>query len=215
MTGHQPDWDRSPLLGKSPSRDARFLLGDRPPLGGVRPGETLVRLSCNNPRNDQTKGVASMADAKNTDTPSSKRENTETPSSKREKPRATSGEETEQILLTLTVPTGEIVKVEKVEHGGKRHELSDGEFAELAVDDETDELEAALEEAYEAGVEDALAEDGDDGVGDEELALRRLAVGRLLVRGMLRRGLRRRLIRRAVRRDVLKRGAERRGKESV
>jgi hypothetical protein len=118
-------------------------------------------------------------------------------------------------MLTLSVATGEIVRVEKVEHGGKRHELSDGEYAELVVDDETGEIEAALEEAYEAGLEDALGEnDGDGAAADEVLALRRLAVGRLLVRGMLRRGLRRRLLHRPTRREGGERGSGR-GKESL
>ena len=134
--------------------------------------------------------------------------------SRREGARAAPTVETEQLMLTLSVATGEIVRVEKVEHGGKRHELSDGEYAELVVDDETGEIEAALEEAYEAGLEDALGENDGDGAADEVLALRRLAVGRLLVRGMLRRGLRRRLLHRTTRREGGKRGSGR-GKESL
>jgi hypothetical protein len=147
-----------------------------------------------------------MVDARNSDTNGSKREKVRA---------AAAAGGTEQLLLTLSVATGEIVRVEKLDPAGKRHELSEGEYAQLAVDDGADELDAALEEAYEAGVEDALGEDGEDEPGDEELALRRLAVGRLLVRGMLRRGLRRRLVRRAIRREVLERGSARRGKEST
>ena len=135
----------------------------------------------------------------------------ETSGSRREGPRPAPAGETEQLVLTLSAATGEIVKVEKLDGTGKRHELSEEEYAELAVDDATDELEAALEEAYEAGVGDALGEDDEDGADGEELALRRLVVGRLLVRGMLRRGLRRRLLRRAIRRQTLRRGVPSRG----
>jgi hypothetical protein len=128
----------------------------------------------------------------------------ETTGSKREASRATPAGETEQLVLTLSVGTGEIVNVEKLDQAGKRHELSEDEYAELAVDDVTDELEAALEEAYEAGVVDALGEDG------VELAHRRLVVGRLLVRGMLRHELGHQVLRRAIRHQILKGGLPRR-----
>jgi hypothetical protein len=112
--------------------------------------------------------------------------------------------DTEQLVLTLSVATGEIVKVEKIDPSGQRHELTDDEFAELAIDDVTDELEAALEDAYETGVVDALGEDA------EELSLRPTAVSRLLVRGMLRNELGRHILRRAIRRQILKREMQRR-----
>lgn len=126
----------------------------------------------------------------------------ETPSSKRQASKSTLAGETEQLVLTLNVATGEIVNVEKIDPSGKRHELSEDEYARLADEDVTDELEATLEEAYETGVEDALGED------TEELALRRSVVGRLLVSGMLRHELGRQLLRRAIRRQVLKRGLQ-------
>ena len=112
--------------------------------------------------------------------------------------------ETEQLVLTLDVATGEIVNVEKLDRSGHRHELTEAEYAELAADDVTDELEATFEEAYESAVADALGEDA------EELALRRLVGGHLLVRGMLRHELGRQLLRRAIRRQIVKRGMLRR-----
>lgn len=124
----------------------------------------------------------------------------ETPASKKETSQATLAGETEQLVLTLNVATGEIVNVEKLDKAGHRHELSDDEYAELAVDDVTDELEDALEAAYETGIADVLGED------TEEIALRRLAVGSLLIRGMLRHELGRQLLHRAIRRQVLGRG---------
>ncbi len=130
---------------------------------------------------------------------------TERHNTKRESPRPARTVETEQLVVTLSVPTGEIVKVEKLERGGHRRELTDEEYVGLAVDDETDKLEETLEDAYEAGVADALGENDVDGEDDGHEAFERLAVGRLLVRKKLRRELRRRLMRRAVWRQMLKR----------
>ena len=64
--------------------------------------------------------------------------NSHASSSGREKAPAGATHETEQLLLTLSAATGEIVRVEKLDPGGKRHELSDGEYAELAVKKEPD-----------------------------------------------------------------------------
>jgi hypothetical protein len=145
-----------------------------------------------------------------TETPASKREAPKAgpgghaPASKRGASKGGPGGETEQLVLTLSVATGEIVNVEKLDQAGKRHELTEADYAELAVDDVTDELEATLEEAYDPGVAEALGEDA------EELALRRLVEGRLLVRGMLRHELGRQLLRRGIRRQILKRGLLRR-----
>jgi hypothetical protein len=124
--------------------------------------------------------------------------------SKRGGPQATPVGDTEQLVITLSVATGEIVNVEKIDRAGRRHELTDEDFAELAVDDVTDELDAALEDAYDTGLADALGEDA------EELALERLVAGRLSVRTMLRNELGRELLRRAFRRQTLKRGLQRR-----
>lgn len=130
--------------------------------------------------------------------------NHETPASKRQAPKSTAAGETEQLVLTLNVGTGEVVNVEKIDASGQRHELTEGDIAKLAIDDVTDGLEAALEDAYETGVVDAL--DGDA----EDLALRRVVVGRLLARGLLRHELGRDLLLQAVGRQILKRGLAKR-----
>jgi hypothetical protein len=154
-----------------------------------------------------------MAEARDSprepETPASRREapksgsGGQAPASKREASQAPPAGETEQLVLTLSVATGEIVNLQKLDPAGKRHELSEDDYAELAGDDVTDEFETALEEAYETGLADALGEDV------EELALRRLVVGRLLVRGMLRHELGRQLLRRAIRGQIVKRGLRR------
>jgi hypothetical protein len=121
-------------------------------------------------------------------------------------PRPTTPEETEQIVVTVSPQKGEIVKVEKIERPGHRRELTDEEFAELVNEDELEELAAAVEEAYTAGVMDALGEDDEDEAEDEaedETALRKFVLGRAVGRQLLRRGLRRLILRRALRRVLL------------
>src|SRR6476661_4578233 len=93
-----------------------------------------------------------------------------------------SAEEIEQLVVTFNAAMGEIVKVDKVDKAGKRQELTEEECATLAGQDEVEEIEAALEEAFTAGVavvlgdKDEEYEEEDD---DEERALRQLLIGRL------------------------------------
>jgi hypothetical protein len=101
-------------------------------------------------------------------------------------------EEMEQLVVTFNAAMGGIVKVEKVDKAGKRQELTEEECAKLAGQDEVEEIEAALEEAFEAGVavvlgdeDEPYAEDNDD----EERVLRQLLIGRLLRRHPVRRRL--------------------------
>jgi len=121
-----------------------------------------------------------------------------------------SAEEIEQLVVTFNAAKGEIVKVERVDKTGKRQELTEEECATLAGQDEVDEIEAALEEAFETGVavvfgdeDEQYAEDNDD----EERALRQLLIGRLLRRHPVRRRLLHQLLlRRLLLRRLLKRG---------
>jgi hypothetical protein len=127
---------------------------------------------------------------------------------KRPPSRPPSPEETEQLqfVVTLSAPAGEIVKVEKVERPGHRRELSEEEFAQLAGEDEVEELGAALEEAYAAGINDALGDDDEDEEDeDEEIALRRFILGRAAGRQLLRRGVRRLILHRALQRELARR----------
>jgi hypothetical protein len=74
--------------------------------------------------------------------------------------------QTRELLLTLG--NGDVLKIEKIENSGKRREVSEAEFAQLAGDGTTD-LGAALEHAYTIGFADALEEElkGEE-VGPEE-----------------------------------------------
>ncbi len=137
----------------------------------------------------------------------------ESAGSRREPSRFASVEETEQLVLTVSPATHEIIKIEKVDKAGKRDEISDEQCAELAGDDEVEEIEAGLEEAFEAGVAATLGED-DDEVGEEERTIQRLLIGRLVgqrpgLRALRRRFLHRLLLRRMLRRRLLQRKVRR------
>lgn len=112
--------------------------------------------------------------------------------------------EEEQLAVTINAAAGRIVKVEKVDKAGKRQELAEEEWAKLVGDDELEEVEGAVEEAFEAGVAAVLGEDYEDEEGyedDEEKALRRVLIG-----GLLRRRIRRRILQRLLLSRLLRRG---------
>jgi hypothetical protein len=98
---------------------------------------------------------------------------------------------TTELVLTLSVPDGEVVKVETLDKSGQRHELSEEEFAELAGEDEE---EISPEEAYAVGIadaaEDELGLDEEEG-GDEEEEIERFILREMVARQLLRRGVRR------------------------
>jgi len=123
---------------------------------------------------------------------------------------ADSAEEMEQLVVTFNAAMGEIVKVEKVDKAGKRQELTEEECAKLAGRDEVEEIEAALEEAFEAGVAVVVGDDDKEDAeddDDEERALRQLLIGALLGRHPIRRRLLHQLLlRRLLLRRLLKRG---------
>jgi hypothetical protein len=113
-------------------------------------------------------------------------------------------DETEQIVLTVGAAKGEVLKVERIDRAGHRHELSHEEFSELAGSEDADDLEHALGEAYGAGILDAFGdEEGDE--DEEESTIRRLLLARLLARRTVRRRVRRLILARALRRRLLER----------
>ena len=60
-------------------------------------------------------------------------------------PAHPAAEETEQLVVTISAGTREIVKIEKIDKAGKRDELTEEECAKFAGEDELDEIEAGLE----------------------------------------------------------------------
>jgi hypothetical protein len=117
--------------------------------------------------------------------------------------------EEEQILVTINPAIGRIVRVEKIDKGGKRQQIEEEEWGKLVGNDEAEEIESALEEAFEAGVAGVLGEEYEEDEAyedDEEKALRRLLIGELLHRPV-----RRRILQRLVMSRLLHRGASRAG----
>ena len=103
-------------------------------------------------------------------------------------------EEEQQVLVTIN--SGRIVKVEKVDKSGKRQELAEEDLTKLAGEDELEEIESSLEESFEAGVAVALGEEYDVDEADEDEEEK--SVRRLLLGGLLRRKVRQRILQRMV-----------------
>ena len=81
---------------------------------------------------------------------------------------AGSAEGIEQLVVTFNAAMGEIVKIEKVDKAGNRQELTEKESAKLAGQDEVEEIEAALEEAFKAGVAVVLGDEDKEKDDDDE-----------------------------------------------
>src|SRR5689334_15567175 len=75
---------------------------------------------------------------------------------------AVGASEQEQVVVTINAPMGKIVSVEKIDKAGKRHEVAEEEWAQLVGDDEVEDIEVALEEAFEAGIAAVLGEEYED-----------------------------------------------------
>src|SRR5262245_10924603 len=123
--------------------------------------------------------------------------------------KATPEEEMKQLVVTINPAMGGIVKVEKIDKAGKHEELSEEECGRLVGEDEVEEIQAALDEAFEAAVVSVIG-DGDQAEGeyeedDDEKAIRRFLIGDLLIpRAVRRRILHRLLLSRMLRRRVRK-----------
>ena len=122
--------------------------------------------------------------------------------------KAGSEEETAQLVVTINPALGGIVKVEKIDRAGKHEDLSEEECARLVGEDEVEEIQAALDEAFEAAVVSVIG-DEDQAEGeyedDEEKAIRRFLISDLLIpRAVRRRILHRLLLSRMLRRRFRK-----------
>jgi hypothetical protein len=113
-------------------------------------------------------------------------------------------EETEQLVVTINPAMGGIVKVEKIDKAGKHEELTEEECGRLLGEDEVEEIQAALDEAFDAAIVSVIGdEDQADGEyeDDEEKAIRRFLISDLLIpRAVRRRILHRLLLSRMLRR---------------
>ena len=118
-------------------------------------------------------------------------------------------EEMKQLVVTINPAMGGIVKVEKIDKAGKHEELSEEECARLIGEDEVEEIQDALDEAFEAAVVSVIGDEdqaeGEYEDDDEEKAVRRFLISDLLIpRAVRRRILHRLLLSRMLRRRVPK-----------
>lgn len=131
-------------------------------------------------------------------------------------PIETTTPKTEQFIITRNVVTGDIVSVETVDSSG-RAVISDEAARKLVGDDEFEELDGALNEAFDGGVT-MLLDDSDDDEGGADAddykhaaLLRALAIATAGRRAMQRLATARRnliqklILRRLVRRYFLRR----------
>jgi len=122
-------------------------------------------------------------------------------------PQARKTPDSRQLIITLSVPDNEIIKVEALDKSGKRRKLQDEDFAALAGDRDVEGLLPVLEQAYVAGFSDANADvfESDD---DEECAddddLEQVVVRGAASRTIIRRGVRKLILGRLVRRELLR-----------
>jgi hypothetical protein len=115
--------------------------------------------------------------------------------------------EMEQLVVTINPANGGIVKVEKIDKAGKHEELSEEECGRLVGEDEVEEIQAALDEAFEVAVVSVIGEEEAEGEYEDngDKAIRRFLISDLLIpRAVRRRILHRLLLSRMLRRRVPK-----------
>src|SRR5579872_7445957 len=71
---------------------------------------------------------------------------------KGERGRNGHADETAQLVFTINTTTGAVIKIEKLDTAGKRQEVQKNETLKLVGKDNFHEIEAALDEAFEAGI---------------------------------------------------------------
>jgi hypothetical protein len=115
-------------------------------------------------------------------------------------------EEIKQLVVTINPAMGGIVKVEKIDKAGKHEELSDEECARLVGEDEVEEIQDAIEEAFETAVMSVIGEEDQaerENEDEEDKVIRRFLINDLLIpRAVQRRILHRLLLSRMLRRRV-------------
>jgi len=101
--------------------------------------------------------------------------------------------------VTIDGSTGQVVKFETLDASGIPHELSDEEKKSLAQEG-SERLEQALEEAFEAGIDCVLGENGHDGTeeSEQDAQLRHLLLTPLIKDSPAKRLLQREVLGRAI-----------------
>jgi len=133
-------------------------------------------------------------------------------------PQAKKAPETRQLVITLSVPDSDIIKVEALNKSGKRHKLPDEEFATLVGDDDVEDLLPVLEQAYVAGFSDAngdVFESGESGEESDDDDLEQVVVRGVVSRRLIRRGVRKLILGRLVKRELLRKQGQRQGQNAT
>ena len=115
-------------------------------------------------------------------------------------------EEMKQFVVTINPAMGGIVKVENIDKAGKHEEFSDEECARLVGEDEVEEIQDAIDEAFEVAVMSVIGEEDQaerENEDEEDKAIRRFLINDLLIpRAVRRRILHRLLLSRMLRRRL-------------
>lgn len=109
---------------------------------------------------------------------------------KQARKRQAAGGDAEQLIFTLNTATGALISIEKVESDGTRHEVRLDETVALAGKGNLHEIEAVLDEAFEAGISSVLEPTGQYEPQDEteeEAQLRRALLGSIIGQNVRRR----------------------------
>jgi len=112
-----------------------------------------------------------------------------------------------QLVITLSVPGNEVIKVEALDTSGKKRTLHDEDFATLVGDHDVEDLLPVLEQAYVAGFSDAngdVFESGDDEDDADDNDFEQVVVRGAASRMLIRRGVRKLILGRLVRRELLR-----------
>ena len=121
-------------------------------------------------------------------------------------PRTSTETAATQLLITLSGPESDVVRVETLDKSGKKRELPADDFATLVGDHDVEDLLPVLEQAYMAGFADASRDvfDPDDerhhetDQDDIEMAVVRGVASQRLIR----RGVRRLILARLLKREI-------------
>jgi len=131
---------------------------------------------------------------------------------RKQKPSAAISEpksQPELFTLTFDARRGEVVKFERIDINGVRHELSETDRARLASEKNEGRLGGILEQAFEAGIACVLggkANQDDERETEEEADLRRLLLRQLIEHSSAARFMRRDVMSRAALQTLIQAG---------
>ena len=112
--------------------------------------------------------------------PDDTKRETQASSERKQRPSAT---QPELFTITFNAGTGEVVRFERIDANGVRHDLSESDRARLAAEENEGRLGGILEQAFEAGISCVLggrANLDDERESEEEAELRRLLLRQLI-----------------------------------